>query len=94
MGTFHDDLGELHGMTVVVDTPGTKVYIGRCHEMTGEQVVLEDVDVHDEAVNGQSKAEYVQKAAKVGVWSKHPRLVVPMAEVSSVKRLGIQGRIP
>jgi len=88
MGTFHDDLGELHGMTVVVDTPGTKVYIGRCHEMTDEQVILEDADEHDEAPSGPTKTEYIQKAAKVGVWSKHRRLVVPMSEVASVKRLG------
>jgi len=88
MGTFHDDLGELHGMTVVVDTPGAKVYIGRCHEMTDDRVILEDVDVHDEDESGQPKSEYIRKAAKVGIWSKHRRLVVPRSEVTSVKRLG------
>ena len=30
MGTFHDGLGELHGLTVVVDTRGPQIAIGRC----------------------------------------------------------------
>ena len=32
MGTFHDDKGELHGITVVVETNGRRIYIGRCDE--------------------------------------------------------------
>ena len=39
MGTFHDDMGELHGITVVVDTNGSMVYIGRCHEMDDERIL-------------------------------------------------------
>ena len=88
MGTFHDDLGELHGITVVVDTPGPKVYIGRCHEMTPDGILLLDVDAHEDGADGRSKADYISRAAKVGVWSKHKRLVVPEAEIASVRRLG------
>ena len=32
MGTFHHDKHELHGITVVVDTEGPKVFVGRCDE--------------------------------------------------------------
>ena len=39
MGTFHDGLGELHGITVVVDTKGTRIAIGRCHTVTESKVM-------------------------------------------------------
>ena len=87
MGTFHDGLGELHGMTVVVDTPGPKVYIGRCHEMTPDGILLLDVDAHEDGADDRSKSDFISRAAKVGVWSKHKRLVVPKAEIASVRRL-------
>ena len=32
MGTFHNDKSELHGITVVVDTKGPKVFVGRCDD--------------------------------------------------------------
>ena len=88
MGTFHNDKGELHGITVVVDTEGPLVYIGRCHEMTDQQIVLLDVDEHEEGQNGRSNEEYVRQAAKVGTWKKHDRMVLPMESVASVTRLG------
>jgi hypothetical protein len=88
VGTFHDDLGELHGITVVVDTPGDTIYIGRCHEMNDEKIVLLSVDEHTDGSGGASKADWVAKAAKVGVWEKHKTLVLPLTEVASVKRLG------
>ena len=46
MGTFHHGKSELHGITVVVDTSGPEIYVGRCHDMDDEQVILNDVDVH------------------------------------------------
>jgi hypothetical protein len=47
MGTFHSDKGELHGITVVVDTKDAVVYIGRCWEMNDQEIVLLDVDEHE-----------------------------------------------
>lgn len=88
MGTFHHDRGELHGITVVVDTRGSHVFVGRCDTVTDDGVVLLDVDVHDESENGLTKDEYVAKAAKVGTWTKYERVVVPTAEVASIRRLG------
>lgn len=88
MGTFHSDKGELHGITVVVDTRGPKVYVGRCDEITDTAVVLLDVDEHVDGDDGRSKEEYVRRAARFGVWKKHRRLVVPRTEVESVRRLG------
>lgn len=88
MGTFHADKGELHGITVVVDTNGPRVYVGRCDEETPEGIVLLDADHHDDGEGGRSKQEYLQRAARFGVFKKHDRLVVPRAEIASVRRLG------
>lgn len=88
MGTFHDNLGELHGITVVVDTLGPRVLAGRCHSMDDREIVLLDVDLLEEAPGGPTKEEWVRKAAQFGVWARHGRMAVPMSEVASVRRLG------
>jgi hypothetical protein len=88
MGTFHSDKGELHGITVVVQTTGPRVYVGRYDEETAAGIVLLDVDRHDDGEDGRSTAEYLDRAARFGVFKKHDRLVVPGGEVFSVRRLG------
>ena len=88
MGTFHHDRSELHGITVAVDTHGPAIYVGRCDDMDGERIVLLDADVHQDGAGGQSKAEYLERTAKFGIWKKHDRVSVPMSEVAWVKRLG------
>ena len=88
MGTFHSDKGELHGITLVVDTTGDSVYIGRCWEMNDREVVLLDLDEHEDGQDGRSKEEFVRQAAKVGIWKKRDRLVLPLSEVASVTPLG------
>lgn len=88
MGTFHSDKGELHGMTVVVETTGTRVYVGRCDEENGQGIFLLDADYHDEGMNGRTNREYLQAAVRYGVFKRHDRLHVPRAEITSVTRLG------
>ena len=92
MGTFHQDKGELHGITVVVDTDGPEVFVGRCHEVTAAGVVLLDVDVHSaEPGIGEeqaaSKEAWLRRAARFGVWGRHRHLVVPTERVTSIRRL-------
>lgn len=87
MGTFHSDKGELHGITVVVETP-SRVYVGRCDEETSDGIWLLDADHHDDGDAGRSRAEYLQRAAKFGVFKKHDRILVPRAEIARVQRLG------
>ncbi|MEM7586141.1 MAG: hypothetical protein AAF560_22310 [Acidobacteriota bacterium] len=87
MGTFHQNKSELHGITVVVDTAGPEIYVGRCDDMDDTRVILLDVDVHRDGDNGSSKDEYVRKAAQFGVWKKHDQLVLDRAQVTSVRRL-------
>ena len=86
MGTFHSDKGELHGMTVVVDTHGSTVYVGRCDTETPDGIALLDADQHEE---GQvTKAAYLEKAQKFGVFAKHPTLFVPRDQIASIRKLG------
>lgn len=88
MGTFHDDKHELHGITVVVDTGGEEIFVGRCDDMDDDRVILLDADVHREGEGGASKEEWVRKASQFGVWPRHRRLVLPREQVASVRRLG------
>jgi len=88
MGTFHEGKSELHGITVVVDTDGPKIYIGRCDDEDDTQVILLDADEHTAVEGGASKDDWVRKAAKFGVWKKHDRLVLPRTDVRSIRRLG------
>ena len=88
MGTFHQDKSELHGITVVVDTDGPEVYVGRCDDMDEREVILLDADLHEEGPDTPSKQEYVEKAARFGVWKKHDRVIVPTNEVASITPLG------
>lgn len=88
MGTFHDDKGELHGITVVVCTKGDRVYVGRCDTTGPDGIILMDADQHDDGEDGRTTDEYLQRAAKFGVFKKHDRIVVPTEEIDSVYRLG------
>ncbi len=88
MGTFHDDKHELHGITVVVDTVGDEILIGRCEDIDLRGIFLVDVDLHRDGDEGRSKQEYVERAARFGVWKRFDRVVVPTDKVASVRRLG------
>lgn len=88
MGTFHQGKSELHGITVVVDTTGPEIFIGRCDDEDERGILLNDVDVHLDGEGGRSKEDYVKRAAMLGVWKKHHRLFIPRDKVASVRRLG------
>ena len=88
MGTFHDDKGELHGITVVVETTGDAVYVGRCDTRTAKGIVLLDADEHREGDGGRSNHEYIERASQWGVFKKFDRIAIPEAEIASVRRLG------
>ena len=83
----HADRGELHGITIVVNTAGPKVYIGRCFEATDERVVLLDADVHEDGTNGRSKEQFIEQAARVGVWNRLKQVTIPRDEVASIQKL-------
>jgi hypothetical protein len=89
MGTFHHGKGDLHGITVVVDTHGPEVYVGRCDTVTEEGVWLVGADRHDASADGATpKQTWVGRAADWGFHPKIERVLVPTAAVASVTRLG------
>jgi len=87
VGTFHQDKGELHGITVVVDTHGEETWVGRCDTVLAEGVVLLDGAVHKEGDNDRGKQQWLERAAKFGVWKTFDRVLVPAQQVTSVRRL-------
>ncbi len=88
MGTFHQGMSELHGITVVVETKGTVVYVGRCHDLEADRMILVDADRHADGDEGLSKDEFVRRAARVGVWGREARVAIPTSEIASIRRLG------
>ena len=88
MGTFHQGKSALHGITVVVDTDGPEVFVGRGDDEDDRGIFLDDVDVHCDGEGGRSKEDYVKRAAQLGVWKKYDHLLVPKARVVSIRRLG------
>jgi hypothetical protein len=81
---FHPGHSELHGITVVLESIGEVLYIGRYHEETPQGVLLHDVAEHREPA---SRAEFVRKTLKFGVRAQHPHVVIPSADVRRVVRL-------
>ena len=88
MGTFHQGKSELHGITVVVDTTGPEIFVGRCDDEDDRGIVLDDADVHRDGEGGRSKEDYVRRASQLGVWKKYDRLLIPRDRIASVRRLG------
>jgi hypothetical protein len=84
---FHPGHAELHGITVVVETHGSRTYVGRYDTEDAQGVHMLDVGVHDSGA-GSSREEYVRKSAKFGVRSEHKHLVVPAEQVARIIRLG------
>ncbi len=76
----------LHGLTVVVDTPGPRLYIGRYDSEDDEKLVLNHVEVHD-LTPGESKEDALARAARFGVFVQHERLRIPKGEIVSIRRL-------
>ena len=93
MGTFHHGKGELHGITVVVDMKDDRLYVGRCDTVTPQGVILLDGALHDASAPGKdgqpvSKADYLAKAVKFGIWKTFDHVLVPAEDVASVQPLG------
>ena len=78
----------MHGITVVVETAGGELWVGRCDDEDGERVILLDADVHREGETEGSRDEWLSNADRFGVWPRHPRVVIPRGRVESLERLG------
>lgn len=86
MGTFHQGRGELHGITVVIETAGDEVFVGRFDREEPRGILLLDVDVHRPG-DARSRAEFLERAARFGVWKRHDAVIVPRDRVAAIRRL-------
>ena len=86
MGTFHDGRGELHGITVLVETTGTSTWVGRCDTVADGRIVLFEAESH-EGGQGPTREQWLRRVAMAGFFPQHARVVLPLDDVVSVKRL-------
>jgi hypothetical protein len=84
---FHPGHSELHGITVVVETTGARTYVGRYDREDELGLHILDVGIHDHAIDGMSREEYIAKSNRFGIKAERKHLVVPVAEVARVVRL-------
>jgi len=88
VGTFHHGKGDLHGITVVVRTTTGRTWVGRCDTLDAAGAHLLDADLHESASGTEGADDWLRRAARLGVWPRHPHVLVPAAEVLDVRRLG------
>ena len=88
---FHPGHAELHGITVVLETLGSKTYVGRYDSEDTAGVHLLDVGVHDSSTAGGTKEEYIRESAKFGIRAEHRHVLVPANEVARMVRLAEAG---
>jgi hypothetical protein len=86
VGTFHQGRGELHGITVVVETAADEVLVGRFDREEPRGILLLDVDVHRPG-DERSRADFLARAARFGVWKRHDAVLVPQEQVTAIRRL-------
>ena len=84
---FHQERHELHGITVVLETRGSRTYVGRFDSQDDLGVHLHDVGVHEATAEGLSKEEFLRRCDKFGIRTEHRDLVVPSDEVARIQRL-------
>jgi len=89
MRTFahHESKHALHGITVVVETDGAELWIGRCDDIVAQGVILKDADVHRDGESERPRAEWLERAKRFGVHPHHRNAVVDAARVVAVRRL-------
>jgi hypothetical protein len=92
---FHPGHHSLHGVTMVLETHGSRTYVGRFDSQDEAGVHMLDVGIHDadaDASAGQpSKAAYLQRTAKYGIRVTQKRVLVPAADIAAITPLGTAG---
>jgi hypothetical protein len=76
-----------HGINLVIETDGTRVYIGRFDSTNGFTALLHDCDVHDVA-EGEDAEAYIRETARYGVNVTHRDVQVEVAGISRIRLLG------
>ena len=84
---FHPGHEELHGVTVVVESPTGVAWVGRYHERSDRGVLLHDVATHDPASADQTRAAWIHRLLKFGIRIDQKHVVVPNADAARIVRL-------
>ena len=84
---FHPGHEELHGVTVVVESPGGVTWVGRYHERNDRGVLMHDVAVHDAASAELPRGDWIQRLVKFGVRIDRKHVVIPNADATRIVRL-------
>ena len=80
MGTFHQNKGELHGITVIVDTTAPRSsWAGATTWTTAASSSTTPTSIAT-ATSGRSKEDYVTRVAQLGFWKKHDHLMIPQRQ--------------
>ena len=82
-----DELEELVGECVVLDTQGQYLYIGTLAKECDRTLILEEADVHDTRESHTSDELYILQAMKSGVRRNRHRVYVLARDVVSLSRL-------
>ncbi len=81
------DFEALVGQTVVVDTDGPVLYLGRLAALSDDFLTLEDADVHNLGDSATSRERYVIDAKRLGVRPNRKRVEVRLVRVVGLSRL-------
>jgi len=88
---FHPGHHALHGITVVLQTTGTKTYVGRFDAQDDGGVHLLDVAVHEGGDPASSRDEFLRRTLKFGVRVERKHVLVPSSEVATIVPLSTVG---
>ena len=75
-----------HGLNVVIETNGSRVYIGRFDSTSGFTALLHDVDVH-EVQPGIDPEAYIRETALYGVDVKSRDLQIDVLDIKRIRLL-------
>lgn len=75
-----------HGLNVVIETNGARVYIGRFDSTSGFTALLHDVDVH-EVQAGSDPEAYIRETALYGVDVKSRDLEIDVLDIKRIRLL-------
>ena len=82
-----DEIADMLGKDVVVDTITPLIYIGKLTEIGDYFITLEDVDVHDSNESPSTKEVYCIDAKKFGIKKNRRRVRVFKSIVASISLL-------
>jgi hypothetical protein len=85
---FHPGHAELHGVTVVVETTGSRTYVGRYDSQDQFGLHMLDVGIHDATTAQVPRDEYIGKSAQFGIRTVLKHVVIPGDEILRITRLG------